>query len=97
MAQSQDEGELGATGSTDDSRYSSVVSTRPLPMQFKRPPPWNRWLHKVIHYWRYGYSHPDEDLLGVIDAVGDALHVQVLTARALLDGRAPGGGGADPR
>jgi hypothetical protein len=86
MAQSQDEGELGATGRTDDSRYSSVVSTRPLPMQFKRPPPWNRWLHKVIHYWRYGYSHPDEDLLGVIDAVGDALHVQVLTARALLDG-----------
>ena len=86
MAQSQDEGELGGTGRSDDSRYSSVVSTRPLPMQFKRPPPWNRWFHKVVHYWRYGYSHPDEDLLGVIDAVGDALHVQILTARALLDG-----------
>ncbi len=86
MVQSHDEGDLGAAGRVEDSRYSSVVSTRPLPMQFKRPPPWNRWLHKVVHYWRYGYSHPDEDLLGVIDAVGDALHVQILTARALLDG-----------
>lgn len=86
MAQSQDEDELGAASGVDDSRYSSVVSTRPLPMQFKRPKPWNRWLYKVIHYWRYGYSHPDEDLLGVIDAVGDALHVQILAARALLDG-----------
>jgi hypothetical protein len=74
--------------SFEDPRYSSVVSTRPLPLDFKREPPWNKWFHRVIHYWRYGYSHPDEDLLGVIDAVGDALHVQVITARALLAGPA---------
>jgi hypothetical protein len=86
MAQSQDEGAFDAADRPEDSRYSSVVSTRPLPLQFRRPKPWNRWLYKVIHYWRYGYSHPDEDLLGVIDAVGDALHVQILTARAQLDG-----------
>jgi hypothetical protein len=86
MAEPQDEDEPDAESGAEDSRYSSVVSTRPLPMQFKRPKPWNRWLYKIIHYWRYGYSHPDEDLLGVIDAVGDALHVQILTARALLVG-----------
>ncbi|HVQ09219.1 MAG TPA: hypothetical protein VMS43_12380 [Allosphingosinicella sp.] len=86
MAEPQDEDELGDGGEAQDTRYSSVVSTRPLPLQFRRPKPWNRWLYKVIHYWRYGYSHPDEDLLGVIDAVGDALHVQILTARALVSG-----------
>jgi len=70
----------------DDARYSSVVSTRPLPLELRRPPPWNRRLRRAIHYWRYGYSHPDEDLLGVIDAVGDVLHVQVIAARAVLQG-----------
>src|SRR4051794_380728 len=68
-------------------RYGSVISTRPLPLGVERPFPWNRWFHKAIHYWRYGYSHPDEDLLGVIDAIGDALHVQVIAARAVLSGQ----------
>ncbi|WP_114952709.1 hypothetical protein [Sphingosinicella terrae] len=67
-------------------RFGSVISTRPLPIGVERPPPWNRWLFRAVHYWRYGYSHPDEDLLGVIDAVGDALHVQVISARSVLTG-----------
>src|SRR4051812_40473328 len=72
----------------ESSRYGSVISTRPLPLTVVRRKPWNKWWHKVVHYWRYGYSHPDEDLLGVIEAVGDALHVQVITAKAVLTGHA---------
>ena len=70
----------------DEPRYSSVVSTRPLPLKLERPSPWNKRLRRAIHYWRYGYSHPDEDLLGVIDSVGDVLHVQIISARAVLRG-----------
>ena len=67
-------------------RHGSVISSRPLPIDVKREPPWNRWFFKTVHYWRYGYSHPDEDLLGVIDAVGDALNVHIMSARAELSG-----------
>jgi len=71
---------------TDLGRYGSVISSRALPMNVPRRPPWNKWIFKTIHYWRYGYSHPDEDLLGVIDAVGDALNVHIMAARAEFTG-----------
>jgi hypothetical protein len=67
-------------------RHGSVISSRPLPIDVDRPSPWDKWVWKAVHYWRYGYSHPDEDLLGVIDAVGDALNVHIITARAELRG-----------
>lgn len=75
-----------APGTGQDPRYGSVISTRPLPIDLIRPGKWNRWLAKAIHYWRYGYSHPDEDLLGVIDAVGDTLNVHIMALRAMLTG-----------
>lgn len=73
-------------GASASHRHSSVISSRPLPIDVERRPPWNRWFFRTVHYWRYGYSHPDEDLLGVIDAVGDALNVHVMAARAELTG-----------
>lgn len=76
----------GGTGGVAHDRYGSVISSRPLPIHMKRPIPWNRWVRRAIHYWRYGYSHPDEDLLGMIDAVGDALYVQINAALAILTG-----------
>jgi hypothetical protein len=83
--------ETSASGATEHhghSRFGSVISTRARPLDVERPPPFDRWFHKAIHYWRYGYSHPDEDLLGVIEAVGDVLHVQTLTAISILTGEA---------
>ena len=73
-------------GASASHRHSSVISSRPLPIDVERRPPWNRWFFRTVHYWRYGYSHPDEDLLGVIDAVGDALNVHIMAARAELTG-----------
>lgn len=73
-------------GASASHRHGSVISSRALPIDVKRRPPWNRWFFKTVHYWRYGYSHPDEDLLGVIDAVGDALNVHIMSARAELTG-----------
>jgi len=69
------------------SPYNSVISCRPLPVSVERKPPWNRWLFKLLHYWRYGYSHPDEDLLGVVDAVGDALKAHLMSAIAEFTGQ----------
>ena len=66
--------------------YSSVVSSRPLPIDVERRPPWNRWFFKLAHYWRYGYLHPDEDLLGVIEAAGDAIKVYAMAAKTELSG-----------
>ncbi len=68
--------------------YSSVVSSRPLPIDVERRPPWNRWFFRLAHYWRYGYLHPDEDLLGVIEAAGDAIRVHAMAARTELRGEA---------
>jgi hypothetical protein len=68
--------------------YSSVVSSRPLPIDVERRAPWNRWFFKLAHYWRYGYLHPDEDLLGVIEAAGDAIKVHAMAARTELSGPA---------
>ncbi len=68
----------------DAARFGSVISMRPLPIAMDRKAPWNRWFYKALHYWRYGYSHPDEDLLGVIEAVGDILHAQAISAQATL-------------
>jgi hypothetical protein len=68
--------------------YSSVVSSRPLPIDVERRPPWNRWFFKLAHYWRYGYLHPDEDLLGVIEAAGDAIKVYAMAAKTELSGEA---------
>src|SRR6185312_10201506 len=68
-------------------RHGSLISTRPLPLRrtggrTRNPIRW-LWLS-----WRYGWSHPDEDLLGVIDAAGDALRAQMASARAVLTGDA---------
>lgn len=67
-------------------RHSSVISTRPLPLDLVRPASWNRQFRKTLHSIRYGYSHPDQDLLGVIDAVGDALNVQIAAVQGLVQG-----------
>ena len=69
-----------------DPYAGSVLSSRPLPLQFARNEGWNGWFFRLLHLWRYGYMHPDEDLIGVIDAVGDYLAVQVATAKAVLSG-----------
>jgi uncharacterized membrane protein YgcG len=69
-----------------DPYAGSVLSSRPLPLAFVRDPKWNRFLYKIVHWWRYGISHPDEDLIGVIEAVGDSIAVQAATARAVLTG-----------
>jgi hypothetical protein len=68
-------------------RHGSLISTRPLPLQRTGGRTRNpiRWLWLA---WRYGWSHPDEDLLGVIDAAGDALRAQIASAQAVLFGPA---------
>ena len=64
-------------------RYGSIVSRRPLPIRHDlgNPPPplWRRF----IHWWRYGSYHPDEDLLGVIDAAIDSLTTQIKAAETM--------------
>jgi hypothetical protein len=85
MSMSEQEEPGAQTPETADAaRFGSVISMRPLPIAMERKAPWNRWFYKVLHYWRYGYSHPDEDLLGVIEAVGDILHAQSISAQATL-------------
>jgi len=68
-------------------RHGSLISTRPLPLRRSGGKTRNpfRWLWLA---WRYGWSHPDEDLLGVIDAAGDSLRAQIASARAVLRGDA---------
>ena len=68
-------------------RHGSLISTRPLPLRRKGGTTRNpfRWLWLA---WRYGWTHPDEDLLGVIDAAGDSLRAQIASARAVLSGDA---------
>ena len=68
-------------------RHGSLISTRPLPLRRSGGRTRNpfRWLWLA---WRYGWSHPDEDLLGVIDAAGDSLRAQIASARAVLRGDA---------
>jgi hypothetical protein len=67
-------------------RYGSVLSRRPLPVAYhhgdEAPGFFARWLHR----WRYGFYHPDEDLLGVIDAAVDSLTVQIKSAEGILTG-----------
>lgn len=67
-------------------RHGSVISTRPLPVELIRPPSWNRLFRRWVHRLRYGYTHPDQDLLGVIDAVGDALNVQLAAVQGIVRG-----------
>src|SRR6185436_17745702 len=62
------------------------ISTRPLPLP--RPGHGGGWFRRLSLAWRYGWAHPDEDLLGVIDAAGDALRAQMASARAVLSGNA---------
>jgi len=69
-----------------DPYAGSVLSSRPLPLEFARHEGWNNWFFRLLHLWRYGYMHPDEDLLGVIEAVGDYLAVQIATAKSVLSG-----------
>jgi hypothetical protein len=81
---------MSAADPDDDTncpRHGSLISTRPLPLRRTGGTTWNplRWLWLA---WRYGWSHPDEDLLGVIDAAGDALRAQLASARAVLNGEA---------
>jgi len=67
-------------------RHGSLISTRPLPL--RRPGHGGGWVRRLALAWRYGWAHPDEDLLGVIDAAGDALRAQIASARAVLTGAA---------
>jgi hypothetical protein len=68
-------------------RHGSLISTRPLPLQRAGGRTRNpfRWLWLI---WRYGWTHPDEDLLGLVDAAGDSLRAQIASARAVLNGDA---------
>lgn len=68
-------------------RHGSLVSTRPLPLERAGGKTRNpfRWLW---FGWRYGWTHPDEDLLGLVDAAGDSLRAQIASARAVLHGEA---------
>ena len=68
-------------------RHGSLISTRPLPLQRAGGRTRNpfRWLWLV---WRYGWTHPDEDLLGLVDAAGNSLRTQIASARAVLSGDA---------
>lgn len=67
-------------------RHGSLISTRPLPL--RRPGRGRGFFGRLWLGWRYGWTHPDEDLLGVIDAAGDALRTQIASARAVLTGDA---------
>ncbi|HEX8363893.1 MAG TPA: hypothetical protein VF603_01255 [Allosphingosinicella sp.] len=67
-------------------RFGSLVSMRPLPLRFRHGDPPPGWFGKLVHMWRYGISHPDEDLLGVIDAAADSLLTQIMSAEAELSG-----------
>ena len=67
-------------------RHGSLISTRPLPLP--RPGHGGGWFRRLSLAWRYGWAHPDEDLLGVIDAAGDALRAQIASAQAVLTGAA---------
>lgn len=69
-------------------RYGSFISSRPLPLRVPKRTRWYGIVWRILHGWRYGYSHPDEDLLGVVDAVGDSLSVQAAAAEAALTGEA---------
>gem|GEM_PF-3345056 len=59
---------------------------RPLPLAFKRGEGRLSLRRKLVHMWRYGIYHPDEDLLGVIDAAADSLVTQIMAAEAVLTG-----------
>ena len=68
-------------------RHGSLISTRPLPLRRAGGRSWSPLRHPVLA-WRYGWTHPDEDLLGVIDAAGDSLRAQIASAKAVLSGDA---------
>lgn len=72
---------------TNCPRHGSLISTRPLPLRRTGGTTWKPWRWLWLA-WRYGWSHPDEDLLGVIDAAGDSLRAQIASARAVLNGEA---------
>ena len=68
-------------------RHGSLISTRPLPLRRSSGRSWSPFRHPWLA-WRYGWTHPDEDLLGVIDAAGDSLRAQIASAKAVLSGDA---------
>src|SRR5436305_4082018 len=68
-------------------RHGSLISTRPLPLRRSGGRSWSPLRHPILA-WRYGWTHPDEDLLGVIDAAGDSLRAQIASAKAVLSGDA---------
>jgi hypothetical protein len=63
--------------------YGSILSRRPLPIRFERG---THWWQRAVHWWRYGSYHPDEDLLGVIDAAIDVLTTEMKAAEGILTG-----------
>jgi len=67
-------------------RYGSIMSRRPLPVRFDHGDPPPSALRRIIHWWRYGSYHADEDLLGVIDAAIDSLTTQIKAAEGVLTG-----------
>ena len=65
-------------------RHGSLISTRPLPLRGGGDRAWSPLRHPVLA-WRYGWTHPDEDLLGVTGQ-GRALR-RGTDSRYLLHGR----------
>jgi hypothetical protein len=81
----RDEAQLQQDSDRITRRYGSLISRRPLPVAIDRGKN-KRWYSKLVHVWRYGLYHPDEDLLGVVDAATDSLTTQIVAAEAVLTG-----------
>jgi hypothetical protein len=70
-------------------RYGSILARRPLPISHRDPKQQDTtpgFGARIVHLWRYGMYHPDEDLLGVIDAAVDSLTTQIKAAEGILTG-----------
>ena len=80
-------GESASSWEIPNPRFGSFISSRNLPLAVPDRHWFKGLLWRAIYGWRYGYTHPDEDLLGVVDAVGDTLSVQAAAAKAMLRGR----------
>jgi hypothetical protein len=81
-----DAGEQSGASGAARRQTGSLISMRPLPLAFKRGEGRMSLRRKLVHMWRYGLYHPDEDLLGVIDAAADSLVTQIMAAEAVLTG-----------
>ncbi|HEX8192051.1 MAG TPA: hypothetical protein VF552_04060 [Allosphingosinicella sp.] len=81
MATQEDDGRIRR-------RYGSILSRRPLPITHVRGAGEEQpgLFARFAHLWRYGSYHPDEDLLGVIDAAVDSLTAQIKAAEGILTG-----------